>query len=328
MERMARDGLVPIPDNFSVYYACISGSNAALKTAMDVLITHFGKPNQQQCSELFQAYLSADAEHRALNSANSHVEAEINRVMEHIAKSAEGSQAYGKSLNDFSGGLQPDMSMDQIRAAVTRVADSTRLMAEQNKRLQTELEQSTQQLTEMRSNLDQVRKESLIDPLTEVGNRKFFSYEIERITRDACETGAPLSMLIADIDHFKNFNDTYGHLIGDQVLRLVAHTLVENLKGRDIIARYGGEEFVILLPNTTMADAERVGDQLRNHLATKQLRRKNTQETLGVITISIGCTEYGPNEDLDTLVARADAALYEAKQTGRNKVVGKKASTA
>ena len=114
--------------------------------------------------------------------------------------------------------------------------------------------------------------------MTEVGNRKYFNHEILRTTAEAREDGLPLSLLMVDIDHFKKFNDTYGHLIGDQVLRLVARTLVENLKGRDIIARYGGEEFVILLPHTRVQDAERVANQLRAGLATKQIKKRNSNE--------------------------------------------------
>ena len=325
MERISHDGLMPIPDNYAVYFAYVAGSNPNLRMSMDVLLKQYGKLNQQHCSELFQAYLSLEAEHRVLRAANASIEAELKQMVGVLSESVEGTNTYRESLNDFSGALDQTISIEQIRAAMERVANETRVITEQNERLHAALEQSTQQLSETRYNLDQVRKESLIDPLTEVGNRKFFSYELARTTAEATETGAPLSLLILDIDHFKKFNDTHGHLVGDQVLRLVAQTMIENLKGRDIIARYGGEEFVILLPQTSITDAERVGDQLRANLATKQLRRKNTQEILGVVTISIGCTQYVPLEELDTLIARADSALYEAKQTGRNKVMSRKA---
>jgi diguanylate cyclase len=328
LEHLNRDGLAPIPDNFAVYYAYHSGSDGNLKMAMDTLLTQFGRLTQQQCSALFQSHLSLEAEHRVLNVASNSIENELSRVMLAIDQTTSGTQKYDKTLNTFSGSLQSSVSLDQIRAAVSRVANETRAMAEQNQRLHTQLTQSTQQLTEMRYSLDQVRKDSLRDPLTEIGNRKFFDDEIKRITKEAVESGATLSILIADIDHFKKFNDTYGHLIGDQVLRLVARTLIENLKGRDIIARYGGEEFVILLPNTDVVAAEKVANQLRISLGTKQIKRKNTNETLGVVTISLGATEYCPNEDLDAFIARADAALYEAKQGGRNRVVSRLLSAA
>lgn len=323
LEHLNRDGLLPIPENFSVYYCYYSGVNGNLRMAMDTLLTQFGRLNQQQCSALHQAHLSLEAEHRVLNAAASSIEAEINRAMLVIDQTKTGAQEYNNTLNTFSGSLKSSPSFEQIRAAVTRVANETRAMVEQNHRLHTQLTQSTQQLTEMRYSLDQVRKDSLRDPLTEVGNRKFFDNELARVTSESIENNTTLSLLMADIDHFKKFNDTYGHLIGDQVLRLVARTLIENLKGRDIIARYGGEEFVILLPNTDVVSAEKVANQLRESLGTKQVKRKNTNETLGVVTISLGATEYCPHEDLEAFIARADAALYEAKQAGRNRVMSR-----
>lgn len=323
LEHLSRDGLTPVPDNFAVYYAYHSGTNGNLKMAMDALLTQFGRLNQQQCSSLFQSHLSLEAEHTVLTTATSNIESEINRVMLAIDQTSSGAQKYDSTLTSFSGSLQSSSSLDQIRLAVAKVASETRSMAEQNKRLHNQLTQSTQQLTEMRYSLDQVRKDSLRDPLTEVGNRKYFDTELAKVTSEAIESNSTLSILMVDIDHFKKFNDTYGHLIGDQVLRLVARTLIENLKGRDIIARYGGEEFVILLPNTDVSAAEKVANQLRESLGTKQIRRKNTQETLGVVTISLGTTEYCPHEDLEAFINRADEALYEAKQTGRNKVCRK-----
>lgn len=321
MDKLEQDGLDPTPDNFAVYYAYFSDNNPNLKMAMGALLEQYEKLNQKQCTELYLAHMSLEAENRVLQTTTSSIEDEIKRVMGVITESATESASYHETLNDFSGQLKATESLEQIRAAVARVADETHVMAQQNQRLQAQLALSTQELTEMRYNLDEVRKASLSDPLTDIGNRKYFSNELARVIAEAEDSGAPLSMLMADIDRFKKFNDTYGHLIGDEVLKLVAKTLVENLKGRDIIARYGGEEFVILLPQTTVEDAEKVANQLRTILGTKQVKRRRTNETLGIVTISIGATQYQPNEESDTMIARADAALYDAKQTGRNKVM-------
>jgi len=323
MQHLEKDELVPTPDNFAVYYGYYSDTNPNLKMAMTSLIDQYGKLAQDQCTELFLAHLSLEAENKVLQNTSTNIADEIKNVMEVLAQSATNSDQFNQTLNTFTGTLQSTVSLDQIRSAVSRVANETRVMAEQNQRLHAQLTHSTQELTEMRYNLDEVRKASLIDPLTNVGNRKYFDNELVRIIEESEESGAPVCMLIGDIDHFKKFNDTFGHLIGDEVLKLVAKTLVENLKGRDIIARYGGEEFVIVLPQTALQDAERVGNQLRNILATKQVRRRRTNETLGVVTISFGATQYIPKEDMDSFIDRADTALYDAKQTGRNKVITK-----
>jgi len=321
LEHLARDGLPPLPENYAVYFYYYAGTNPNLKMSMDLLFQQNGSLTQDQCKDLYVTHLGLETERKVLKEANAAMEAEVSKVMSVIDTATSGTQQFGKTLDNFSGKLSTSNSLEQIRETVTKVASETRVIAKQNDRLQTQLAQTNEQLSEMRFNLDAVHRESQIDPLTEVGNRKFFGVELARAMGEATDSGAPLTLLVIDIDHFKKFNDSHGHIIGDQVLRLVARTLVENLKGRDVIARYGGEEFVILLPQTKVVDAEKVANQLRSNLGTKQIRRRSTNETLGVVTISIGATEYCPEEDAESFIARADHALYQAKQTGRNKVV-------
>lgn len=320
-DHLLKDGLPPTPNNYSVFYHYYADSNPNLKMAVDLLLSQHDKLNQQQCDDLYRTHLGLEAEHKTLRDANAAIEIEIGKVLAAIDASVSDANKFNKTLDTFSGKLQTSISLEQIREAVTKVVSETRIMSQQNERLQKQLSQTTQQLTEVRYNLDQVHKESQTDPLTGVGNRKFFNTALATTVGEAQENQSPLTLLMIDIDHFKKFNDAHGHLIGDQVLRLVARTLVENLKGRDVIARFGGEEFVILLPQTRIADAEKVANLLRNALSTKQIKRRSTQESLGAITISIGATEYRSGEETDAFVARADEALYKAKQTGRNKVM-------
>jgi diguanylate cyclase len=165
-----------------------------------------------------------------------------------------------------------------------------------------------------------VRREAVTDALTGIGNRKFFEERMREGAREAMETGEPLALLFMDIDHFKRFNDTFGHQLGDQVLRLVAKTLVESVKGRDTTARYGGEEFAIMLPQTRLVDALRLAEQIRNTMMRRKIVSKNSGEDFGTITLSIGVSAYRPGEALGDMVRRADAALYYAKRNGRNRV--------
>jgi diguanylate cyclase len=124
-----------------------------------------------------------------------------------------------------------------------------------------------------------------------------------------------------DIDHFKSFNDNYGHLTGDQVLRLVAMALKHSVKGQDITARYGGEEFAVILPNTALRQALTVADNVRRSVMSKQLKKKSTGEILGRVTISAGVSMLQPGDNAHALIDRADACLYAAKRNGRNRVI-------
>jgi diguanylate cyclase len=316
LERLAKDGIAPIPRNYDVYYHYFAGDMPLLNASFEAIT----KMTPSLCSELYDKYLLVgDASY--FTDANSIIDNEIKKVMQLLNASTKGTHDFDANLSNFTGELAGAKSLDVLRDAVEKITVETRTVAAQNQKLQNELATTTTQLSEMRVDFDRVHKESQIDPLTEVGNRKFFDREIAHAIAEAHTTNSILSLLMIDIDHFKKFNDTYGHLIGDQVLRLVARTLVENLKGRDVIARYGGEEFVILLPQTRVSDAERVANQLRAGLATKHIKKRGSNEILGAITISLGAAEYTPGEESDSLIGRADAALYKAKQTGRNRVV-------
>ncbi|MDR3448225.1 MAG: GGDEF domain-containing protein [Alphaproteobacteria bacterium] len=318
---MARYDLPPTPENFAVFYHYHSGVYPALKTTIDEVVGQGRKVTAAFAMECYQEYLGVYANNQLLVENNKQLEGELKKVMEMLSSALTGSDRFGETLNVFSGQLNTASSLETIRTAVTKVIKETAAIAEENKKLQSDLSETVGQLAEVRTSLDQVHKESQLDPLTEIGNRKFFDREFAQALENVRADGGMLSLLMVDIDHFKKFNDSHGHLIGDQVLRLVARTLVENLKGRDIIARYGGEEFVILLPLTRVQDAERVANQLRATLATKHIKRRGSNEVLGVVTISVGAAEYKAGEDGDTLIARADGALYKAKQDGRNRVV-------
>src|SRR6185369_5326591 len=135
------------------------------------------------------------------------------------------------------------------------------------------------------------------------------------------EEGTPLCLMLLDIDHFKNFNDTWGHQTGDQVLRLVAMTLKSNIKGKDIAARYGGEEFAAILPETDLEGAVIVADNIRKAVQAKELLKRSTNEKLGRITASFGVAMFRRGDTVSTLIERADRCLYAAKHAGRNKVI-------
>ncbi|HYD18930.1 MAG TPA: GGDEF domain-containing protein, partial [Patescibacteria group bacterium] len=182
------------------------------------------------------------------------------------------------------------------------------------------LETSSGQVKELKKNLDNVRREALTDGLTGVANRKAFDKQILDLVEEATANATPLTLMMLDIDFFKKFNDAYGHVVGDQVLKLVARTLVDNVKGRDMVARYGGEEFAVLLPETPLAAAMKVAEMLRRTVEHKEVVNKTTQENLGRITLSMGVAEYLPGENISRVIERADEALYRSKKAGRNRV--------
>ena len=137
----------------------------------------------------------------------------------------------------------------------------------------------------------------------------------------ASHHGTPLALVLIDIDHFKKFNDTHGHQTGDHVLKFVGSMLKKAVKASDLAARYGGEEFALVLPNTDLSAAVALAESVRVAVAGKRLRKKQSGDDIGNITLSLGVSLYRPGESLSALIKRADDGLYQAKGLGRNQVV-------
>ncbi|MCC5858125.1 MAG: GGDEF domain-containing protein [Ectothiorhodospiraceae bacterium] len=171
----------------------------------------------------------------------------------------------------------------------------------------------------MRRELEQqLREQATVDPLTGLLNRRQYEGLANREIRRARRTGAPLSLCVLDIDHFKRVNDTYGHGAGDETLQFLARLCQETARETDILGRLGGEEFVFTLPNAGLADALRFSDRLRSRVEAAEIP---TQGGVIRVTVTIGVAELSPGDtDLKGLTRRADEALYAGKRGGRNQV--------
>ena len=207
-----------------------------------------------------------------------------------------------------------------MKTLLGAVVHDTQAMIAQNQRLEEQLGKSAVVMAELQSDLEKFQKEALTDGLTGLSNRKSFDAAIRRVSEETILAKSTFTLLMVDIDHFKSFNDNYGHQVGDQVLRLVARTLTDGVKGRDVAARYGGEEFAILLPDTGLQAGVVVGNSLRKAVATKDVVNRANGERLARITMSVGVAEFTGTEQVADLIERADAALYTAKHNGRNQV--------
>ncbi|HCR66657.1 MAG TPA: GGDEF domain-containing protein, partial [Oceanicaulis sp.] len=186
--------------------------------------------------------------------------------------------------------------------------------------LERRLQETSQEVNQLRSNLEKVREEAMTDALTGVANRKRFDESMRKSRRDADLNGSPFSLVLCDIDHFKRFNDTWGHQTGDQIIRFVSACLARYASDHHVVARYGGEEFGIVMPNTSLEDAKAIAEKIRQVVESKRLLRKSTNEDLGNITISMGVSQFRPSEVVECLIERCDANLYKSKQQGRNRV--------
>lgn len=227
----------------------------------------------------------------------------INQQTSKLAETVSKGESMEKLLKDLVIHIQ------EIRASG---ADFSAKIAESRKEVEM-----------LRTNLEKVTAEARRDFLTGINNRRAFDEIVSEQAELAERNFKDLCLLMIDIDHFKQFNDNWGHQTGDEVLKVVAKALNQNVRGSDIVARYGGEEFVVLLPGTPMNGARVVAENIRKTISASKLKRRDSQDDLGQITVSIGVARMrvGEGDTVPFLLQRADEALYSAKKSGRNRVV-------
>jgi diguanylate cyclase len=310
-----------IPRNYEIWYVYATGYNAQLNKIINETLARNGKLTEADLEQIYDTYLSHIKTTDRIDKVGARVIGEIDDVMGLLTDALSMSSSYDASLDGASRKLSDANTREQVQAIVESLVKSTREMRDTNKVLEERLLLSKNEISNLQHSLEAIRAESLTDPLTGLGNRKYFDRSIEMAVQAAQATGEPLSLLMFDIDHFKSFNDSYGHLTGDQVLRLVGMSLKQTIKGQDITARYGGEEFAVVLPNTALRQALTVADHIRRAVMAKELKKKSTGEILGRVTISVGVSILKQDDDTDSLIERADACLYAAKRNGRNRVI-------
>jgi diguanylate cyclase len=310
-----------VPRNYEIWYVYATGYNAPLNKIINETLARSGTLSEADLEQIYDTYLSHIKTSDRIDKVGARVIGEIDDVMTLVTDALCMSQSFDLKLSGANEKLRTAENRDQIKAIVDGLIKSTREMRDTNKTLEDRLSLSKTEISNLQHSLEAIRAESLTDPLTGLGNRKYFDRSIEMAVQTALASGEPLSLLMFDIDHFKSFNDSYGHLTGDQVLRLVSMSLKQTIKGQDITARYGGEEFAVVLPNTALRQALTVADHIRRAVMAKELKKKSTGEILGRVTISVGVSMLKPGDDTDSLIERADACLYAAKRNGRNRVI-------
>jgi diguanylate cyclase len=208
---------------------------------------------------------------------------------------------------------------DKLRALVGDMLTDTHKMQAVTTDLSSKLQARTSEVNVLTESLRRAQSEALLDSLTGLKNRRGLERAIEDLLREP-DGLLGSALLLADIDHFKVVNDTYGHVLGDKVIRAVAHVLRSSIKGRDVAARLGGEEFAILLPQTSLNGAAAVAEQIRGTVAQGRICRPDGNESIGQVTLSVGVAVAKVGDTLEALLERADAAMYTAKRGGRNRI--------
>ncbi len=312
---LLKEGIAPIPPHYAVGYAYFDHTPEEVYEVLQERLTQGQALDEDLLLALYERYILPDGYER-FRSVRTDLERLLKSLLKLLRQSDTHNAVYIETLQDRLQALEQAASADDLRAIGQALLDATRQMHGHTLALTAELEQAREELKKAHTELEAHRKAALIDPLTGLYNRR----AMQDILGQLWPSPGPMTMLVADIDHFKKINDTYGHQVGDVVIRQVAEVLRKCIRGEDYAIRYGGEEFVILLPDTDLNGGRRVAENIRARVAKLRLVRKHDNLVIGAFTLSLGLTERRPDDTADNLFQRADRALYVSKASGRNRV--------
>jgi diguanylate cyclase len=318
MHSMGKFGIVPTPDNFAIWYDYHAGINPDLKRTIDILISNKRGFDGAALEELHSSFFSNTKEQEVLRQTSVNVMAAAQELLDLLdAEKVTNDQRTREAsrLHDPS-----DRSFAHLTKVLAHLIAQTNEMAKRSDRLALRMRHSVEKIEGLERTLDKARREATLDGLTGIANRRSFDLDINELAAAAMNTGDDLCLIILDVDHFKKFNDTWGHQTGDEVLKLVAATIQQNVRCQDRAARFGGEEFAVILPCTPLAGATTVGENIRQAVERQQFVARESQQTIRDITISLGVACYELGEPLRDWIGRADNALYQAKHDGRNRL--------
>ena len=319
-ESMQTYNISPTPQNFELWYSYCRDDKPQLRQRIDALLKTSQPVTPSVLASLYRDFFAPPVNLVAMRDNAQELQQIAAQMVDHVTTDHDIIGSCSSAFTEWGPVLDTAPTIREIRHAVQTLKTATVEAGERMHALEQLFTASVNRIGELNEQLARLEKEATRDGLTGLANRRMFDAALQQATHPSGDNTAPIALLILDIDHFKKFNDTYGHTTGDSVLRLVAQVLMNHLKGRDLAARYGGEEFAIILMDADLAAAATVGQQICALLEKRPLMHRATGQRLGAITCSIGVAVYRTNEPIDTLVDRADKALYHAKRTGRNRV--------
>jgi len=309
---MAKQDAAYHPVSYALWYEHVAGVNPALSQVLEERLRDNRPLAEDEVYALHTRFIVSRVVERM-----EELQQKLRTLLEEVARTAtEASEKTGQFeivLENSRNKLSQPAALENVRSIVGELVSETAKMHAATQTVAERLEAKAQEVGALTEQLERAQSEALSDPLTGLANRRAF----DRTLAEFCAAPGEAALLLIDIDRFKEVNDTFGHLLGDKVLRAIAHTLQANIKGRDLAARLAGDEFAVLLRQTELPGALKLAEQLCAAVHAGKLLRDGKAQS-GAVSVSIGVTMHHAGDDPQALVARADAALYLAKNEGRN----------
>ncbi|WP_274628975.1 GGDEF domain-containing protein [Arvimicrobium flavum] len=315
---MRQMGVVALPRNYEIFYEALTGANQQL--ALD-LVSLSKRPTQSELDELGRKHFGQNHGHRIVEQAREIIAHELEDVARLLRTERTSLERYGEILNETSNGLaDPRVVNKDILAKIASVmAVATETTIDHGRQLAATLGEKTVELENVKSKLEEYKKLADTDALTQVANRRAFDRQLAYVYSDP-KVIMFSSLILVDIDRFKEINDRFGHPIGDKIIQAIANILQASIRGQTFIARTGGEEFALILDGVGEEGVMGISERLRNAIAQTPFSNPQTGAPLGSITVSVGICMASEADSAEDLYAKADRALYRSKVNGRNRI--------
>ena len=313
---MSRHGVPPTPDNFSVWFYYVMGGSLTLKKTVDILIANKRKFDAAINRDLYLTYVNPHSS--TSGDFPEQLHGVIASAQEFLATAISDNREQMENLGEVKSECQAAVDP---RPIIEKLVKELSTATTRSSALEANFLQTTKDLDQIKDSLKEAEQHSNTDALTGLANRRSLDAFLRAEQITAMEAGTPLSILLIDIDHFKQFNDGFGHQVGDQVIRLVAKVVQENVRECDLAARYGGEELMAILPGAALDTCFEVAERIRRRICEARLTRRTTGEEISSVTVSIGVAQFRMAELADGMIDRCDRALYQAKRAGRNRTI-------
>jgi len=312
---MLKHGVPPTPDNFSVWFHYAMGASPALRKTIEILVVNKRKFDSAVNHDLYVTYVNPTHDRSTTEDFPEQLRSVIEGAKEFLATAISDNRDHIETLGEVSSQCQPTADP---RPIIEKLVKELSNATTRSSALEANFVKTTEELDQIRDSLKLAEQHSNTDALTGLANRRSLEAFLRSAQIAAMETGNALSILMIDIDHFKKFNDNFGHQVGDQVLRLVGKVLQESVRECDLAARYGGEELMAVLPEANLDNSADVAERIRRRISDARLTRRATGEEISSVTVSIGVAQFRLAESAEAMIERCDRALYHAKRSGRN----------
>lgn len=308
--------LEPTPDNYMLCHRYLTAGDGEFNSLVDRAIAQSGGLTAVAVAAII-AQRNVDLSAADLAEMADEAQDFLLKITQILGQSGEDHRAFGAALEQNASDLEGGAP---VAATVDTLVALTRAMIERTREAEDQMRKTGEEISTLRDDLANARKTASTDALTGLPNRRAMDTHLEEAVDAARRNREIFTVAICDIDHFKRFNDTYGHPLGDEVIKFVASSLARTSGEKCFVGRYGGEEFVVMYEGKSPQEVAAILDRIRGEVGARELKITATGKTIGRVTFSAGVSTLERRDSPGAMLKRADAALYRAKEGGRNRV--------